>query len=261
MSSPRYEVLVHRLIDDEITDAERAELDTLIADSSEARAFYESMIALSHEGRQAEVVPAPADLREQVLGQIDHARYRSTRPQAKIGFRDFIKSILTARLAYGLAAGLILGIALGSIAMKQSTGPLASITPGDVTGTVGMPASSGKVERVTTRSFGVNGATGRLTADQFGNHGTVRIAIDSDVPSEITLEFDPAAATVQTFEQQADGLLGATIDNGRVTLSHQGDNSYTAMFRLGEAPLTVTCQIRVGGQSFRERVTFSAVGE
>ena len=261
MNSPRYEILIHRLIDDEITPEERIELDGLLAESSDARAFYESMNALARRGREDAPVPAPAEIRSEVMQRIDHARYRAGDARERLSLGDFIRSFLTARLAYGLAAGLILGIAIGSVAMRHEDGRLASIMPGEVSGTVGLPAASGRVQRVANRSFGLNGATGRLSADQFGTHGTIRVQIDSDVESVITLEFDPALATVQTFEQQTDGLVGATLENGRLTLTHVGDNSYTAMFRLGDEPLTVSCRVSIGGQAFQDRVNFTPVAE
>jgi len=246
-------LLIHRAIDGEISENERAELKRLLESSPEARRFQHQMEGLSTLPVLLHTVDAPSEIKENVLSTIDPSRYRAR--QSASGPRAIgalIGSLLTPRLIYGLAAGLLIGIALGALSFGD---PMGRLDPLDLSGTVLSGKDSASLKRVDADSFTSDQAKGRLAVDVGRGLTYIQVELQSSQEVSVVLEFDPDSYILRAFEQQSPLPNNIVSSQGRLQASHIGSNRY--MFVLGQIETSnapVVCRVESSGVIYQREI-------
>ena len=113
MTEKRYTELIHGEIDGTNSPSETTELGDFLAEDTQARQFHGEMIQLQQVLGQVEEVAPPGGLRGSILAAIDAGDSASPVP---IPFRKSptVKGVATLRYVAVMAAGLVLGMVLGS---------------------------------------------------------------------------------------------------------------------------------------------------
>lgn len=242
--------LIHRAADDALSERERVELDRRLQDSPETRRLYDQILGLKDLVSAAPSVDPPAALKSRILAQIDPARYRR-RATGSRTIGTWIGHLWTPQLAYGLAAGLILGIGVASLTHNAGVDPL---NPRDLSGTI-LRQQPSTLSRIDADAFTTDQATGQLAVDAGNGLTYVQIALESSLEVAVVLEFDESALVARAYEQQQPQAGSITSAPGRITATHMGQNRY--LFVLGQIADTdrpLVCRIESTGQIYQREV-------
>ena len=227
----QYTDLIQQALDDEISDRDREVLDRYLARSPEALETFRRMARLLQAPAFRASVEPPSDLKIQVLQSIDPSRYgadTSRRPWAR--FREYLHLVSTPRLAYGVAMGLLLGVALGALGVSGYD-EAERIDPSVLSGSLTMSDPAQNAHRFAEESFAGNQVFGRMTADHADGMALIRFELSANRKVTMILEFEPDAWAFQAFHQQTQESTQVVTRPGRIEVSHQGRNLY--LFRFG----------------------------
>lgn len=255
MIEEKYKLLIHRAIDGELNDRERAELDQLLSISAEARRFHQQLEAFASIPTQFPQVVPPSGLKTEVLRRIASADQEATSRRSNprtIG--ALIGSILTPRLAYGLAAGLIIGLTIGAVNFKNSGGQL---DPLDLSGTITSGTDSSALRRLDAGAFSGTQASGRLSVETNGRLTYVQVELESSLEVALVIDYDPSAYVFRAFEQQSPQSTGLVTGQGQIRASHLGENRYLFVFdTVGESTSPVVLRVESTGVIYQRELAF-----
>lgn len=253
MISEQHKILVHRAIDGELSAAELSDFNQLLESSEEFRQFHAQLQALASLPTHLPSVDAPAGLKGQIRANIDkpHGRSRSFASNPR-SIGALFGTLLTPRLAYGLAAGLIIGIGLGAVTFSGNS---SQLNPLDLSGTLISGKDSMELVRVDADTFGDDHIEGRLAVDAGSGLTYIQIELHSQLDATVILEFDQAAYTLRAFEQQSPVSGRVSTGPGQLTASHLGQNLYLFVLgTTGDSQRPVVCRVESNGVVYRREL-------
>lgn len=223
--------LIHRAIDGELTRAEHVELNRILETSAEARQFHHQLSLVAELPKHVPTAEAPEEIKQNVLTEIGQTHQKTIRVSQSNprGIGALIGNIFSPRLAYGLAAGLVIGVAVSALTLK---GPVGHLDPLDVSGTLVGGKSASALERVDADSFSGGQATGRIAVDVGSGLTYVQVEVQSVLEVTVALDFDSESLVLRAFEQQSPLSSGVITGAGQARATHTGNNYY--LFVLGE---------------------------
>lgn len=245
MLSDTHKDLIHRAIDGELSETEKVEFHALLESSPEARTFYQQLDSLSALPSMLPSQDAPAGLKPGILRAIDKSTMAARRPASPRSIGAMVGTLFTPRLAYGMAAGLILGIAVGALTLRD---PVGHLNPLDLSGTIVGGKASRTLERVDSDSFSESQATGRISVDAGAGLEYIQLELESTQEVAAIIEYDPSAYVLRAFEQAIPQTGGIINGDGQVRATHVGRNRYLFVLeRTGESSRPVLCRVEGTG--------------
>lgn len=244
--------LIHRAIDGELSEAEKVELHQLLESSADARAFYKQVDSLSSLPSMLPSQDAPAGLKPSVLRVIDQSRLAQLKTPSPRSIGASIGTLFTSRLAYGMAAGLILGITVSALTLR---GPVGHLDPLDLSGTIVGGKGDKSLQRVDSDSFSASQATGRIAVEAGAGLSYIQLELESTQEVSAVIEYDPSAFVLRAFEQ-ATPQTGEIINgHGELRASHVGRNRYLFVLeRTGESTQPVLCRVEGTGVIYQREL-------
>ncbi len=241
MLSENQKLLIHRAVDGELTESEKAEFHLLLEASAEARKFYNQMDNIDALTKSLGTVEAPGQLRADVLRALRESKSRASSPRS-LGATFGV--LLSPRLAFGLAAGLVIGLGVGALTLKTQTGQLDPLT---LSGTILGGTNPETLVRVDSDSF-VDGSTkGYVTVDVAKQLYYIQIEIESAQEVSADVEYDPSGYVVRAFEQAVSKPGNIVSGAGQIRTSHSGRNRYLFVLEhISETELTPVV-VRIAG--------------
>lgn len=245
MLSDTQKDLIHRAIDGELSESEKADFHRLVESSTEARVFYRQLDSLSVLPSVLPSQDAPTGLKPGILRAIEKSPVVAGQTSSPRSIGATIGSLFTPRLAYGMAAGLILGVAVGALTLR---GPVGHLDPLDLSGTIVGGKSSKTLVRVDSDSFSESQAAGRISVDAGAGLEYIQLELESTQEVAAIIEYDPSAYVLRAFEQALPQTGGILNGDGQVRASHVGRNRYLFVLeRTGESTRPVLCRIEGTG--------------
>lgn len=188
---------------------------------------------------------APTGLKHGILRAIDKSPVAARQTSSPRSIGAMIGSLFTPRVAYGMAAGLIIGVAVGALTLRGPAGPL---DPLDLSGTIVGGKSSKTLVRVDSDSFSESQAAGRISVDAGAGLEYIQLELESTQEVAAVIEYDPSAFVLRAFEQAAPQTGGIVNGEGQVRASHVGRNRYLFVLeRTGESLRPVLCRVEGTG--------------
>jgi len=247
----RLDNLIQRDIDgDYLSDAERQELIRALDQEPSALEAHEQLGQVAGILEQVPELEPPAGTRAAILN-------RFARP-------DSVASTRTAsppaahngwRIAYLMAAGIVLGLAVGLWAGQR----LGTVPQQDTSGLFGTMGGAAKMPGLRVTGEGV---TGSIDLSRTADGWVVAMGLALTVPAEMELAFDSQALDLQGMVQP-DGHLDVAAEPGRVGWSlSPGENEPVLRFvTRGEAESSIQVTISSGGQVlYRDLLRVPAAG-
>lgn len=252
MLSDTHKDLIHRAIDGELSETEKVDFHHLVESSPEARAFYQQLDSLSALPSMLPSQDAPTGLKPGILDAIEKSAVVAGRTSSPRSIGAMIGSLFTPRLVYGMAAGLILGVAVGALTLR---GPVGHLDPLDLSGTIVGGKTSKTLERVDSDSFSENQAAGRISVDAGAGLEYIQLELESTQEVAAIIEYDPSAYVLRAFEQAVPQTGGIVNGDGQVRTSHVGRNRYLFVLeRTGESLRPVLCRIEGTGVIYERKL-------
>lgn len=244
--------LIHRAIDGELSEPDKAELHRLLESSPEAHAFYKEIESLSSLPSMLSSQDAPAGLKPGILRAIDHSRVAQRKTSSPRSIGAWIGTLLTPRVAYGMAAGLILGFAVSALTLR---GPVGHLDPLDLSGTIVGGKSDKSLQRVDSDSFSASQATGRIAVEAGAGLNYIQLELESTQEVSAVIEYDPAAYVLRAFEQATPQTGEIVNGHGQLRTSHVGRNRYLFVLeRTGESTQPVLCRVEGTGVIYQREL-------
>lgn len=252
----RHEELIHRLIDGELSAEERAELDSVLATSPAARAFQEKMVLLQRAGESRVDVTPPHALKSQVMDRIRQGRRQAVRvAQPRWAFLRAWQNVLTPRVVYGLAAGLIIGFGIGAMAFTSAVGGSSSSTL-DFSGTVGVPPALAEFSPIDAEDFEGRELAVGWTAQRLDDLVAIRVQVEATEAAAATLVYDPEAVVCQGIQRLDDGGVRVTIESGTVAVTQVHDGEFIALMSIASpVARTIGLNVATEGETYRHVIS------
>jgi len=252
----RHEELIHRLIDGELTGPERAELEACLASSPAARAFHERMILLQRAGEGRIDLAPPQDLKVNVMNRIQSiARRPVTVSRPWWESLGALWAVFTPRLAYGLAAGVILGFAIGAMSFTANHGSSPTTPTLDFSGTLGLPAGPEGSHVIDKDNFAGEALSLKWSASQSGDLVLINIEVHAATGASLSLVHDPESVVCQAIERVPNGEATVKIEPGTVAVTDAQNGTYAALLSAGtHSGQSVDLHVIAGDDTYRHTI-------
>jgi hypothetical protein len=232
---PRTVERMHARIDGTISEADSAELDSVLEKSPEARARFEELQALSERLDRIESVAPPPELRAGVLAALG--------PRDRPAARRPEKTRTVLRYAYAVAAGLVLGVLAYHVAANRALQG-AAVDPADIAGAMSIEKSGGEPGITDRIGIELPGGGGFVELLRVEDHFSLTLDIESPDALEVVLEFDGSRIEFREVAQDVGQIERLAMTAGRLAWSQRGHHRLATRFRLlDEGPATAELQL------------------
>lgn len=242
MSINDHEELIQGEIDGVNSAADSARLKELLARDPGLRARYEALLRVSGTLGEAERLEPPPDLLEGVMSEVHR---REPAGEARLGWLDALRALLTPGPLAACACTLVVGLVLGAL-LPPDSGLFSRSEREALSGTAldrGRLGSPGVLDR---RSLARDGVQGEALTRLDDGRLVVEVRLDTTVPVDVTLDLDGTGLSPRSFSQDGPSDGGVVLGAGQVRFSHPaGRRLYTVSFVVGK-PASRALLLRVG---------------
>ena len=249
----KYQQLIHKELDGLLTPSEKEELDAALQTDPELQKLYKELRQMSEQLNQVTQIEPPPSLKKQILESIDFKKYhpKNKNQEWLIRISQWFAEP-RFRLAYGLAAGIILGI-LSSLFILPGLITQSHLQIKDLYGTIGIHENDLNVIKeisVTENSF-----QGAFKVKSYWNIVGFEISFKTGVDTEIQLEYDRNLLVfrgITTLESETTDL--ESIAN-RITLTASQQGNFLVLFeKLSTSIFPITLKVNQEGENILTRV-------
>jgi hypothetical protein len=238
----KYLELMHAEMDGEISDEELVALREYLAFNPEARRVHAELAKLTGILNQVEQVEAPDDLRGNILAALPPRRpvLGTVRPMSPWRLR-----IPTIRYGYALAAGLLLGVLLTGLGLKN----VSTVEKSDFYGT--MTARKDNLPYVVVDQIKLNAPDleGSVGLSRSASGTMIVFDLTGSQQVEVEVGFDGSQAGLRGFSQQPGAIRSFEAREGIISFQSQGKQRSTVILsRDKDAPLLLNLSFYVGGK-------------
>jgi hypothetical protein len=153
MVDEKFVALIHQEIDAENSPDETAKLKAYLAQSTEARKFYDDLAAAANMLREVKAVEPPGNLKKNILRSIQPDRYAIRAKKPALGsIRSIVDMLFGApsyqlKYAFVFAFGLMAGVFIYAL-MSSTSQQQAEIDNSNLYGTLARLDAAGNVQAV-----------------------------------------------------------------------------------------------------------------
>ena len=254
----RYIELMHQSIDGEIRGEQQFELNRFLATSQEGKELHERFVYLADMKSKLPPADPPADLRTSILEAIDPHKYNyGSKHSSWAGIKTMVAQVITPRMAFGVAAGILMGLAIGTMMVGGSVGT-GGIDPTAMVGTLVLDAPAIEDDKIRVESFSGPDATGQLTVRTKGEVALIRLDFSESREVAVVLEFMPDQWTLKSFGPDAYITTTLASSPGIVRIQHRGEGGFLiALSSSNEMSSPVAIRIDCESPIYRNSLTFS----
>lgn len=239
----KYIELINADIDGELNDADKAELDGLLAENAEARDLHAELSALcgSLDGVEAET--PPPHLRHVIMNSVKQKPANEPSPS----FFESLFATPALKYAATFAAGVILTLTI------IDSDEMSNTAFDDMTGMVGTVADP--VHGDPAGSVSVNKAevAGRVSLSSTESLLILDFDLVANEPIEIEAEYTDQTIWFNGFAQLESSGTAVSAELGRVTLGMEGKRRYAVYLHNSRGRgTTVNLRFKAGDQVVHE---------
>ncbi|MFQ5650623.1 MAG: anti-sigma factor family protein [bacterium] len=238
--------LVNQGIDGDLSKKERAKLESYLLESPEARSYLKMLQELDRTLRQVKAEAPPRHLKKAIMKSIGHRQRAGERasPTRRSWPRPRINWSYAFSFSAGVAAGALVFALLGT---RLSEGKMAR---SNLTGTL-LPAPNAQPFETIIDLPEIAGKVGWTASPDVA---VVELALDSQVPLQVTLEFD-TEVLLSAFRHLGPGAVQVDISRRSLSFIHSGEQIHSFAFKrhTPSAP-RVNMKILANGRLLYERL-------
>lgn len=225
--------LINADIDGEIGQAEKAELETILESSAEARLMRVELLKLSNLLDNEPEVDPPAELSDQIL-----TRLTPNRGKAAFSLSGLISSFQPVTAGVAFAAGLMLAVGFYEL---SPVNPESADTAGMV-GTMVMSQPKSPAFLENDLVYRAEGFVGQISLrDKDGLH-VLNFDLESEDRTEIEVSLHDTGYIFGGFAQPDDGadetIDTVAISGGTLRVVNQGSQHFAVFLREDDAGVT-----------------------
>ena len=239
----KYIDLINAELDGEISDGDKAELQSFLSENDEGRALHEELSSLCSTLDAVEAAEPPPHLRHVIMNAVNPAPVAKRRP-------SFLQTLFaTPALGYAatFAAGALLTLSL------VNSGQISIRAFDDVTGLVGSVADPVSADTLSTISVDESAIAGTVSLRSSGS----MLILDFDLVASGAIEID-ANYTDRTiwfngFAQLESSGTTISAESGHVHLRREGKRRYAVYLQNeGGRNTTVSLRFKADGEVVHE---------
>lgn len=255
MTDEKMMELLNREIDGLNSPQESAELRAYLESHPDARMLYNDLITITSSLSRVREVDPPATLKSNILASIPSEMSAARRRSSIVGrLFDFIDLRPSFQFAYGIAAGLILGVTIYSL-VGGNDATISLMDPSSVSGTIlndsANPLTAGASYKV---SLPEHGASATLQAKYSKHLALVEVGIQTEHELNLVFLFNSQELQFKGYSQSrpVPGSMKLTQSSFQMTI--ESENRYILAFdRRSQAPSDVTFMIMDSGKQLFEK--------
>jgi hypothetical protein len=236
MIEKKYIELINKDIDKEITQKEKALLESCLSSNPEAKNLYDELQASeSLLDRLPDRGPS-VNLKKQILNSIDRNRYSRTKMFSP--FRNFIHQAVFQtkyKIAFTFALGLLAGLFIYSVLFNNNQSAVSS----GIYGTIGLNSEVIKTIPVETSNI-----LGKLDIKWINNNLGLDFALNSPDQYDLALKFNPDKTKFDNISFYGKNKIKLDSEDNILKLSDSGRHNYQLLFSL-KAKMTVNFNLQI----------------
>ena len=217
--------LLNRGIDGELSDVEKTELTGLLADSVEAREYYEELKSFTGMMEGVPELDPPAYLQETIERQIRlPVQDTAEKSQGTIG------AWLSAgwlRTGAALAAGVVLTVSV----YQMGSGPISERDASNLVGTVVKNPVAGRGELLGQVQISETALNGLVELHRTDDLFTLDVQLNAGAPGKVVLNFAGQELEFEGIAGAPDLSDAITVADGSVNINVTGEHHYSMKFR------------------------------
>ncbi len=227
----RTQDLLNGGIDGELTTAEQAELDGLLADSDHVQNLNTDLKTLTGLLDSLPDVDPPHYLQESIERQIRlpvQGNYQQSNPhEEKSGFFGTWLPAHWMRTGFALAAGAVLTVSVYEMGSK----PMTAEDVSQLVGTIVKPSVPEQGELLDSIQISTETLTGSVELRNKDDMFTLDVKLNSDGPTQVVVDFANRGLEFEGITHMQDRQDAVSIVEGAVHITSSGEQRYTMNLR------------------------------
>jgi len=230
MINERTMELINADIDGELASADKAELEGILESSAEARAFKAELIKLNNLMSNLPEQTPPADLSNQILGNI-----RLPSQKSSFSLSGLFAAFQPATAGVAFAAGLLLAIGFYEV----STDRIGSDDPTSMVGSMLASQHDGPALLKNDMILNGDGFFGTISLRESGGIYILNFNLESELITEVEVGLDETGFAFGGFAEvqgETDSILeSVTMSGGALRVVNQGHQQFAVFLRESDA--------------------------
>jgi hypothetical protein len=244
----KYTDLINADIDGELSDADKAKLQTFLAGNAEARTLYEDLSALCSVLESVEDEEPPQHMRYVIMNAVKPLSAQAA--SASPGLLGSLKNLFAApalRYATVFAAGVALTLSL------VNSGQISNRVFDDVTGLVGTVANPVDAKLENSVAISETEVSGTVSLRSIGSMLILDFDLVAKDPIEIAADYTDKTIWFNGFAQLESSGTTISTDTGQVTVQMEGKRRYAVyLHNAGGRETTVNLRFMASGEVVHE---------
>lgn len=229
MIDDKYIELMHREIDGQCSERERAELEAYLKENPEANRHYEELMAVARMLGSVEELEPPPELRESIFSAVFDRTGRREEKETSVSFVEALRLTFNRKFAYAFTAGLVVGICLFALLFRA----VPSRVPGDLDHLYGTLATTERQAGLFTTDpidFSLPEVSGSLHIQHTSDAVVVTVKVSSESRVQIVFEYkdDFHFEGLRALDNRDYALR---VTSNRAELTHVGSREYVAVLK------------------------------
>ena len=231
MSRPEHDDLIQGEIDGVNPAAESARLKDLLASRPDLDARFGSLRRVSETLGQAERLDPPPGFVDGVMSAV---RRRKPEKEARPGWLEVLRSLLTPAPLAACACTLLVGVVLGGL-LPPDAGLFSRSERAALSGTALAHGRLGAPGSLDRRSIAREGVTGEAVTRIEEGLLVLDLELDATRPFDVNLDLDGTGLSPRSFSQDGPPSGDVVMAAGQVRFSHPaGRRRYNVSFGIGD---------------------------
>ncbi len=223
MNDERVFELLSAAADDDLTAAEKAELDEILSGSAEARRLQAELAQMERDLADTPELLPPPGLREQILRRVPQ-------PRAGSSIADWLGELrFGAVLRYGFSAAFGALLAVAIYESQPQFGSASDIT--ELVGTMAPDTDSNKRRVLDSFSFRDKGISSFARLEQRDRALLVDVRIDTTRVVDIKFDFSAAGYEFEALAQTLSNLESIQFSNKVLKVKGRGQRRFAVLLR------------------------------
>jgi|GEM_PF-7019895 len=242
MSRPGHDELIQGEIDGVNAASDSARLRVLLASRPDLDGRFRSLARVSETLGGAERLEPPPELLDGVMWAVRGCRPKA---QARPGWQEALRALLTPAPLAACACTLLIGVVLGGL-LPSDTGLFSRKERAALSGTALSPGRLDAASTLDRRSIALEGITGEAVTRIEGGLLVLDLELEATRRVDVNLDLDGTGLSPRSFSQDGPPGGDVVMAVGQVRFSHlAGRRRYNVSFSLGD-PAGRALRLRLG---------------
>lgn len=246
--------LIHKKIDNEISDEELIILEKQLKKYPEIEKEFEVLNSLTGYFRKNEILP-PEELKNDVMTEVRKLQSQRTKPVSpRTSVIETMKTWIKPQTSYPFAVGVLAAVLLMTF-IFSSYKSINSLDTNGLRGTIMIDKTQAQTDHLIVHDIPINEAGNSISVAGSDETTIIQFILDTKEQTQVYLTIDQGSFDFIAFERSSDSNGIIETNNNTFSIDQSGKGVYTFFFKNQQrVPSGIHYQVNSGNKTVNDDI-------